>query len=238
MGEARLSRRRARIRDALQRLLPLLLAGVCWWVPRAYAAPATQIFYRDAEPGQPPYTSRILVQGERLRMDYGKDDDDFVLFDHRAGKVYVVSRTASRITEIPARLAKPGPDQIKTVHITTLNRDGQKIVRVSLKDKVCAEIKTAPVLPHEAELLRDLNLALSANQEASWDATPTEYKYDCDWVMDVQEAGVEYRYGFPIAIHYAGGRSRVYRSESTIEAAPGLFELPADYPRYLVDTGK
>jgi hypothetical protein len=242
MGAPGLTRRTIRTLRAARLLSLPLFMMVGGWLPRAAAAPATEILYRDTEPGQLPYTSRILVRGEQLRMDYGKADDDFVLYDRQAGRVYVVSRTGARITEIPARRAKLGPGQAKPVRILSRGGGGEKRVQVLLQDqdRVCAEFKSAPVLPHEAGMLRDLSLALSANHAASWDATPHELRDDCDWVMDVQEAGLEYRYGLPILIHYAGGRIRAYQSQAKVEAGAGagaeLFQLPGDYRRFLVDT--
>ena len=57
----------------------------CALAVNAAAAEMSEIRYQDQEPEQPAYTSRILILGERMRMDYGRDDEDFILYDRRAG---------------------------------------------------------------------------------------------------------------------------------------------------------
>ena len=51
----------------------------------------SEIDYLDQEPEQAAYVSRILVQGDLLRMDYGHDAEDFILYDRHAGMVWLVA---------------------------------------------------------------------------------------------------------------------------------------------------
>lgn len=197
----------------------------------ARAEAVTEIRYADREPGGSAYQSRILIAGERMRMDYGRDDEDFILYDRKAKAVYLVAHLARRITEIAA--AKP---TVKTPKGWRVKLDSQpsgkdRLTQARLNDKLCAEFKNADLLRDEARLMADFRQALSANQAAAWAATPAELRDGCQWLMDVKEAGAEYRRGLLLALRQADGRSRVYQSHAGREVPADLFALPADYTR-------
>lgn len=198
------------------------------------AATATVILYEDREPDAAPYLSRILVQAGRMRMDYGRDDDDYILFDGRS--VHLVSHGAAGITTIPAGKARSAPGMAPRSGVQAEPGGAQRLVRVTADGGLCAEFRSAPLLEAEMSVLRAFRQALAANQGVAWEHTPAELRDPCDWVMDTQEAGVEYRYGLLLSIRYANGRSRVYKGHEQREVANGLFELPAGYRRITLST--
>ncbi len=198
----------------------------------------TEIRYWDSDPEQAPYTSRILVFGDRLRMDYGRDDEDFILFDRRQNKVWLVSRQEKRLTEIPAgkysRAVWPNGWKLE---IKPLSSGPNAVTQFRANGQLCAEYKVAPILKGEARLLADMRQALSANQYASWLGTPKELRQACTLALDVREAGLEYRNGLPLTIRYWDGRSRIYQGNASLPARPALFYLPEDYSRFVIAVG-
>ena len=65
----------------LSGLAALLLVGA------ASAQPASLLVYRVAEQGGEPYSSRIIVTPDFLRLDEGSDDASYTLFDRRQGSL-------------------------------------------------------------------------------------------------------------------------------------------------------
>ncbi len=215
----------------------LLLLGLLAMSARAEAM--TEIRYLDQEPDQPAYTSRILIMGERLRMDYGRDEEDFILFNRRTGMVWLVAHGERRLTGIPEvpmkKVAKiaPWPHDWKF----TLERQSSgpnALYQARLDGELCAEFKSAPILRGETRLLRDFRRALAGNHAVSWNGTPESLRQPCTLLLDVSEAGLEYRQGLPLAIRYQDGRSRVYQSHEKRAAVAALFELPEGYQRFTI----
>lgn len=213
-----------------------LLFGV---MASAYAgAPASfmsEIRYLDRDPDQAPYTSRILIYGDFLRMDYGRDEEDFILYDRRANKVWLTAHTERRLTEIAgAQARKPAWPKDWTVQIEHQASGADTVSQVRVKGQLCVEYKTAPILKAEARRLGEFRQALSANQYVSWLGTPEDLRQACSLALDVRDAGIEYRNGLPLAMRYWDGRTRVYQGHERLPARPELFELPGDYRRFVV----
>jgi len=204
----------------------------------AAAAEMTEIRYLDQEPEQSAYTSRVLVLGERLRMDYGRDDENFILFDRRAGMVWLVAHDERRLTGIPAQPMKKVVETAAWPKGWTLSQERQAsgantLFQVRLNDQLCVEFKNAPILKGETRMLRDFRRALAGNQANAWNGTPESLRQPCSLVLDVRQAGLEYQQGLPLAIRYWDGRSRAYQSHASRAAQPALFELPATYQRFV-----
>lgn len=194
----------------------------------------TEIRYEDREPEQPAYTSRILILGDRMRMDYGRDDEGFILFDRPANMVWHVSPSDRRLTGIAAGEVKDvWPKQWKISQEELPSEQGG-LRQIRLNGVLCVEFKYAPLLRAEARLIGDFRRALAANQANAWRGTPDDLREPCSLTIDVQEAGGEYSQGLPLAIRYWDKRSRVYQGHEKRAARPELFELPADYLRFVI----
>ena len=217
----------------------LILLGLYVLSLSAAAAEMTEIRYLDQDPDQPAYTSRVLVLGERMRMDYGRDDEDFILFDRRAGMVWLVAHDERRLTGIPAQPMKKVVEMVAWPEGWKLAQERQSsgvnaLFQVRLNGQQCVEYKNAPILKDETRMLRDFRRALAANQANAWNGTPEALRQPCSLVLDVRQAGLEYQQGLPLAIRYWDGRSRVYQSHASRAAQPALFELPASYQHFVL----
>jgi hypothetical protein len=208
-------------------LLWLLLPGL------AFARQATEILFEDTDPGEAPYLSRVLIQGDKLRLDYGQDADDYSLYDRQAKRLYVVSHSAERITEIPAGKARLRLPKGWRLAVSKQTAGAEQHVRVKLNDKLCLELKAVPgLLPEASRLLGDLRRALAASQAAAWKTTPADMRNPCFLALDVVRAGIEYDFGLPLSLQYGDGRSRLYRSHGEREVPDEMFALPAKYQRF------
>lgn len=208
-------------------LLLMLLPGL------AFARQATEILFEDTDPGEAPYLSRVLILGDKLRLDYGQDADNFSLYDRRAKRLYVVSHEVERITEIPAGKARLKLPKGWRLAVSKQAAGAEQHVRVKLNDSLCLELKAVPgLLPEASRLLGDLRRALAASQAAAWKATPEDMREPCFLALDVVRAGIEYDFGLPLSLQYGDGRSRLYRSHVEREVPDELFALPAKYQRF------
>lgn len=207
------------------------------WVGLLHAADPrfmTEIRYEEKEADQPVYVSRILILGERLRMDYGRDEEDFILFDRRENTTWHVSREGRRLVGIVSYPSKSVWPNAWRLTVEKVPSGPNELTQVRVDGKLCLEFKSAPILDPEARMLRDFRKALAGNQTVTWLATPEELRDPCNLAVDVKEAGIEYRRGLLIAARYWDGRSRVYQSHQTLVARPELFELPSGYERFMV----
>ncbi len=203
--------------------------GIALSAQAAQTLQATEILYRDSVPEQTDGSTRILVADDRLRMDYGRDDGDYVLFDGRA--IYLVSMAARTATVIPAGRPRLRGVALEPVALNVRRSGSELLVKVALRDRQCVEIRTAPLLKEEMVMLQFLQQAMAANQAAALLSTPENLRDPCDWALAVQEAGIEYRFGLPLAIRYANGRKRTYRNHAVRQLPAALFELPAGHRR-------
>ena len=229
--------------------LSLMLPGLAWAasdsvnlsLSKSINVFMTEIRYEDREPEQPAFVSRILILGDRMRMDYGQDDQGFILFDRGAKKVWHVAPSERRLTGIAGGTAKDvWPKDWKLSQESTPSEKGV-LTQVRLNGALCVEFKSAPLLKSEARLLGDFRRMLAANQANAWLGTPDDMRQPCSLVLDVRAAGVEYSRGLPLAVRYWDGRSRVYLGHDKRPPRPELFELPEGYSRFVVgdaDQGK
>lgn len=194
----------------------------------------TEIRFEEKEPDQPVYLNRILIFEERLRMDYGRDEEDFILYDRRENITWHVQRGSRRqmgIVASPVKLSWPKSWLLARERLAS----GTNILTtVRVNGRMCVEFKSAPMLKKEARLLGDFRRSLAGNQAATWASTPEAMREPCVLAVDIQEAGIEFSQGLPLAVRYWDGRSRVYQSHLSREAKPELFELPANYSRIMI----
>lgn len=191
-----------------------------------------EILYEDREPGDAPHLSRILILGDKLRLDAGDDRAEFILYDRSARTVYQVSALAERITEIPAPARKVDLPPDWRLELQRNVRAGNPSLRLLLDGRECVEVRSAPILVKELALMVDFRRGLAGLQAESWAGMPEAMRDPCSLVLDSVSAGIEYDAGLPLAIRYADGRGRSYRSHALREARPKLFQLSENLPRF------
>jgi len=194
----------------------------------------TEIRYEEHEPGEPAYLSRFLVLDERVRIDFGRDDEGFILFDRQANRVWHVSPSDRKLTGITSGKIESVWPQDWALSQESVPSESGVLTQVRLNNVLCAEFKVAPLLIKEASLIRDYRRLLAANQAATWQKTAVDMRAPCSLALDVHLAGIEYVQGLPLAIRYWDARSRIYQGHDKRLAQPDLFELPAGYLRVMI----
>lgn len=197
----------------------------------AQAASMNEVDYQDQDPGAAPYSTRILVTQQFMRMDSGEDGGDFILLDRHARRVYNVVRGDQRIFRYdarPVKLAKPVPWKI-TESVTQLPGNTRKF-SLGVNGKACMVITAAPKLqPDTVAALVTYHAALAAVEADTWQRTPPDVRDQCDLAQHVLAFRRVLQYGLPLEEVYANGRSRHYVAHRTLPENQVLFRLPPDY---------
>ncbi len=194
-----------------------------------YPMTMTEIRYEDREEGQAAYPSRVLILADRLRLDFGDDGEDFILFDQRAGKVWHVGREARRILVIVAETPRFTWPSDWSLKLDSMPSADNLISRLWVNGQLCLEYKNDPGLREDAGIMAEFRRALAGNHARTWEATPEDLRDPCTLATEVREAGVEYRDGLLLAARFWDGRVRVFQNRQSLPARPDLFQLPAGF---------
>lgn len=213
----------------MRRGLWLLCLG---FAATAQAAWMSEVRFSDQEADAPAVPSRYLILGERMRLDFGDEAEDFILFDRRGKMLWLVSHRERRLTGTLAHSPRPtaAPKDWK-VNRERLPSGMNSVTQVRLNDRLCVEFKSAPIHQEEARMLRDYRRALAQRQARERKNQTGE---PCALLLEQYQAGLEYQSGMPLAIRYGDGRLRLFQGLAWREARPELFELPAGYRRVVV----
>ena len=198
----------------------------------AHADLMTEVAYSDEDPGAPSYVTRYLVTDHYLRMDYGQDGDDFVLFDRTAKRLYNVSRSQKEIMVIDAsKLTFTRPEKWDVHEELVIEReDHMKRLKVYVNDTLCSRLTVAPkIFPDMVQALKEMKETLAETQGLTYFATPPEQRNICDLAQNVLEPGFWLSLGFPVDQIDNDGFTRRLINSGRSEVRAGLFELPKGY---------
>lgn len=211
----------------------LLLLGLCTLgsAQSGLAADMIVLRYLDQDPGAPPYTSRILITPQFLRLDDGRDESDFVLLKRKTGEVTNVlhgMKTAMRIRNKPlpasARPTWQVEERVEEI------RPGTNRVTILANGKVCSQTVAAEkLLPEAAKALAEYKAALAWTQYQTYQNTEPDMRQDCDLVHHVWDTGLALGHGLPMEERDYAGRSRHLEKQGRERLRPGLFKLPTRY---------
>lgn len=203
----------------------LLAAGLL--ANSAQAAGMTVLRYVDQDPGDPPYTTRMLVTSDFMRMDDGTDDGDFILLDRRQRLVISVMRGNKLAMQFMPGALPPRPAGWRLRLDTGKTARGRQRFSLGVNGVVCSEGVVAPkAAPDAVRAMAELKSILAATQYRTWKETPREMQHDCDLVNQVWETGATLKLGLPVEEREFGGRVRQLQSETRQPVQPGLFRVP------------
>lgn len=195
------------------------------------AAEMTELRYMDQEPGSQPYLTRILVTEKFMRVDNGRDDGDFVLFDRQTGGVSNVlheEKILMRMIKKPLPPSRPGTYTIEEKLIPV--RQGTLRVQVVANDKICSEtVSVKSLFPDAARALAEYKSALAYTQLQTYRNTPDEIRQTCDLVHHVWETDRALAHGLPIEERDYAGRIRNYSGGALKNYDARLFRIPDGY---------
>ena len=203
---------------------------------------ATALYFSEQEPGGEPFPTRMIITAKYLRIDYGVDDDDFILFDRKNPTIYSVNRNDKTVMVItPEKIAVPPPQPLAH-RVEKDSKNGAPPVggkavnryRLFTNDKPCYDLFTAAgLLPQAVAALREYHQAMAGEHAAALVNTPQELQSACDLANFIFAPTRHLEYGFPVRQQDMTGNVRQLRDyKQDYIAAEELFRLPADFRRY------
>lgn len=212
----------------MKRLLALaLLLGASL----AQAEDMIEIRYREQDPGDTPFLTRILVTPQFLRMDSGEAEDDFVLLDRQQHQLFNVLRGSNVAMLFKPGTLPPRPAAWKVVNTVQPAAQGTQRYALQVNGTLCAEGKVAKAAHPDAALaLTEMKTVLAATQYGVWMASPPELQHDCDLANLVWEFGTALELGLPLEEEEFTGRRRELEFEGRVPLQSALFKLPDGMP--------
>ena len=201
-----------------------LLAG-----PAQAAGGMTEVTYMDQEADAGGYVTRYLVTDRFLRMDYGRDREDFVLLDRREKRVYNVNHAGFEILIFDwAPLAIDKPKEWDIDEDVLSDKGAEKRLNLMVNGKICTKIRASErFLPVVAQALAEFGEVMAATHVAAYAATPIEQREPCDLARLILEPRRWYKYGLTLdEVHYSGFSRRLLNHQSAVAIRPKVFELP------------
>lgn len=210
----------------------------------ATAAPdgaGTALYFEEQERGGEPAATRMLVTREFLRMDYGQDSDDFILFDRKQPTIYSVNhadKTALVIKplKMTAKPSKPLTHRVEKDTQSLPAVDGKRVVHYELftNQRRCYDLFAADgLLPDAVAALREYAQTMAGEQGATLAFTPVEMQDTCDVANHVFAPTRHLAHGFPVRLEDFAGKSRqLVNYEQGRVFSPSLFVVPETYRRY------
>ncbi len=206
---------------------------------------ATVMMFTEQEQGGAPYRTRMIVTPRYLRIDSGHSHGGFVLLDRSKHTVYSVSRMDKTVLVIkPRRITLPRPAEFRQRVVKDKREfpsiDGRKVVHYTLltNNERCFDVYAAAgLLPDVVAALRDYHQVLAGEQAVTESKTPVSFRSDCDLANYVFLPAHYLEFGFPVRQTDSAGTTRQlvdYKIASPL--TPGLFNLPADYRRYSIES--
>lgn len=200
---------------------------------RALAAGGmTEVTYMDQEGAGGGYVSRYLVTDRFLRMDYGRDREDFVVYDRREKRVYNVNHDRRQVLVFaPGPVTVEPPKDWKIKEDILDDRNAQKRFDLIVNGVVCSRINASErFLPDVAQALMEFQDVMAATHAATYLATPPEQRNVCDLARLVLEPRRWFKYGLALdELRDDGFSRRLLNYQADIPVRPKVFEVPAEY---------
>ncbi|RMG57761.1 MAG: hypothetical protein D6717_04245 [Gammaproteobacteria bacterium] len=205
---------------------------------------ATVMHFREAEPGIEPYTSRMIVTPDFLRMDEGRDEGDYLLYDRRTRGIHSVTHEDRTVLDIPFHEVGITPpyalERVKkqSVDEAAPTVGGRKPVQQKdfVNARLCMETVSAPGLLDDArKALREYREALAGEQARNLYKTPKELQDPCMLSNLIFHPGKGLEEGFPLYERNEAGATReLLDFERDKAVSTALFELPKGYRHYQI----
>lgn len=207
----------------------ILLAGLAL---RAHAQGMVEVSFMDQPADGGGYVTRFLVTDRYLRMDYGQDRDDFVLFDRQRHVAYNVVHDQRQVLVIePGPIAVERPQRWEVKEDMLSDERGQRTFDIQVNGLQCSRITASPtLLPEVVRALGEFNQLLTASQSLTYRATPPELRHPCELARYVFDHDAWLRNGLPVyEANGDGSVRRLLAYQTGLAERRVLFALPAGY---------
>jgi len=228
--------------NKLRHILPLLLLSAISPAEAEELIKVTVVKYQILESNIKPYTSRMIVTPNRVRMDDDEDRGNYLLFSRSSGLIESVNHEEQTILVIAPKavpIEEPFPLTQKTEKIP-LN-DVPAIAgiiplqfQLSVNGEHCQSIVSAKgLLPDVVEAWRQFRRVLAGEHAATLPYIPADQQSGCDLALNTFAPEWFLDFGLPVQSMEVGGKGMLlidYNPDESI--APELFSLPKEYRRY------
>lgn len=208
--------------------------------------PITRIVFAEMDSTTEPYMSRAIITPDFLRMDYNKDDDDFILFERKSGIIYSVVHEEKNIVVVKPRdidVKSPVGLEVEVVKgvldkdIPTVEGKKPEYFQYKVNGKVCYETISVPGLLSFANKVHKQYLKTLAGEHARiLTKIPADQLDACDLAANIYHYQMKFENGFPINewhSEYSNGYKRqMVDFEEGYKVNPELLKLPEGYNRY------
>ena len=204
----------------------------------------TALLYVEQAKGAQPERVRMLVGARYLRIDEGRDGNDYLLFDRSSRTIYSVSSTAKQTLVIalrPVSQDSPVPltHRVETDDAKFPSVAGHEVRhhRLLTNDKLCYDLHAAQHLnPQAVAGLREYYEALAGQQAVTLAITPKEFLTPCELANNVFAPARHLAHGLPVRlVDNHGKMSELMDIQESFPGADRLFTLPADYPQLAIE---
>lgn len=207
--------------------------------PVAGKGKALMLMFVEQEPDIDPYPNRVLITRDFIRMDDGKADGDFLLFDRVKKIIYSVSRERENAVVMynrPRRVESPLKLELDVHRLAVKDAPAIEGIQprhyaLMVNDKVCREVMVVPGLhPAAVQALREFRRVLATVHKGNLKKTPVDMQDPCFLADDVFAPNRVLQFGFPIQEWNNAGKARTlidYKQD--VEVAPSLFSIPKGY---------
>lgn len=202
---------------------------------------AVALYFSETERGGEPFATRMLVTGKFLRIDYGVDADDFILFDRKQPTIYSVNRndkTVLVIEPLPIKLPAPSPfvHEVEKDSAQAPAVGGKPVAHFRLKTNQtqCYDVFAAKdLLPDAVAALREYHETIAGQHARAMEVTPKNMQRACDLANYIFAPARHLAQGFPVRQQDVEGNTRqLVDYKEKFPAVPALFQLPPEFKRY------
>jgi hypothetical protein len=194
--------------------------------------------FEESGPGLEPYTTRMIVTQKYLRIDDGRDDGDFLLYDRKKMLIQNVNNQEKMILVIhaqPVNVESPIKlnNEIRHNKTEVPKLAGREVSHYQFvtNKQVCFDVYTSSVLMGKLRTaLAEYRRTLSGEQAMMLTVTPKELLNACDLANNIYSPDRHLVKGFPVRQREFTGRSRQlidYTEGGTIDLK--LFQMPEGY---------
>lgn len=216
----------------LMRSWMFFFLGLMWTGSVIAVGGMTELNYMDQEATGGGYVTRYLVTDRYLRLDFGRDHDDFVLLDRKAKKVYNVSHAQQEILVFEPGEVQVKPPQNWEIKEEVLDDKGTQVhVDLLVNGTVCARIgASTKFLPDVAKALQEFHELMASTHSGTYLATPVDQRDDCDLARLILDPQHWFKFGMPLdELRNNGFSRRLLHYKEDMAIRPKAFELPEHY---------
>ncbi|MDH5547749.1 MAG: hypothetical protein OEZ43_19395 [Gammaproteobacteria bacterium] len=199
------------------------------------------LVFDEHRPGEPSGEVRMLITANYLRIDSGKEEDDFLLFDVKQNKIFSIvheDETAFRFgDQALSETQNPKLEwRVKSEpsNVVVDNKGTQKSIhhRITINDQDCMSVIAVDgFLPEALEVLKAYRIVLASEQMQGMEFQAGEDV--CHAALNIVEPAYTLKFGFPIREWNDKGYQRFLTQYRAGIVMPNhLFSIPDRYRKF------